>query len=134
MQTETDPWKVFDGKRYMLLTTFRADGTPVTTPMDVYRVHEGLFFVTDSRSGKAKRIRNNPHVTVCPSGIRGTPVGPTMHGRVRILSEEESARASRAFERIHPVVFRIARRRWNQQGAPIIACEVLPAHTHRLVG
>ncbi len=134
MQTETDPWKRFDGKRYMLLTTFRADGTPVTTPMDVYRVHEGLFFVTDGRSGKAKRIRYDPHVTVCPSGIRGTPIGPTMRGRVRVLSEEEAARAAKAFERIHPVVSRIARRRWKQLGAPIIICEVLPARTHRLVG
>lgn len=128
-----DPFELFDGKRYMLLTTFRADGTPVTTPMDVYRIGEGLFFVTDGRSGKAKRIRYDPVVTICPSGIRGAPTGPTVHGRVRILGEEEAATARDAFARTHPFVFRIAERRWRDRGAPLMFCEILPANTQRLV-
>src|SRR5260370_26561911 len=44
-------------ERYMLLTTFRRDGTPVATPVWVtpYDEHSVAFW-TSSGSGKAKRL------------------------------------------------------------------------------
>ena len=60
--------------RYVSLTTYRRNGTPVATP--VWHVRDGaeLFVVTEVATGKVKRIRNNSRVvvTVCegrPSSV-----------------------------------------------------------------
>ena len=59
-------------EKYVATTTFRTSGTAVPTatwivPLDAGRV--GLL--TSSASGKYKRLRNNPRVTLQPSDIRG---------------------------------------------------------------
>lgn len=60
-----------DGK-YIAFTTFKRDGTPVTSPVWVVPLDGGTFgFTTSSTSGKAKRLRNDPKVTVQPSNGRG---------------------------------------------------------------
>ena len=72
-------------EKYVSLATFRKTGAAVETatwivPLDGDRV--GLL--TSSASGKAKRLRNNPSVTLQPSDVRGrvqagtTPVTGTV--------------------------------------------------------
>jgi len=59
-------------ERYILLTTFRRDGRPVSTP--VWLVDLGgnqLGFWTSSTSGKAKRLRHTARVTLQPCNMRG---------------------------------------------------------------
>jgi len=59
-------------ERYMLLTTFRRDGTPVATPVWVTPFGENsVAFWTSSGSGKAKRLAHTQRVTVQPSDVRG---------------------------------------------------------------
>jgi uncharacterized protein len=59
-------------ERYMLLTTFRRDGTPVATPVWVTPFGDGsVAFWTSSGSGKAKRLAHTQRVTVQPSDVRG---------------------------------------------------------------
>jgi len=59
-------------ERYMLLTTFRRDGTPVATPVWVTPFGDGsVAFWTSSGSGKAKRLVHTQRVTVQPSDARG---------------------------------------------------------------
>ncbi|HUA11929.1 MAG TPA: PPOX class F420-dependent oxidoreductase [Solirubrobacteraceae bacterium] len=59
-------------ERYVLLTTFRRDGTPVATPVWVTPYGEGsIAFWTSSGSGKAKRLAHTSRVTVQPSDARG---------------------------------------------------------------
>ena len=56
----------------MLLTTFRRDGTPVSTPVWVVALDGGdVGFWTSSGSGKAKRLAHTARVTVQPSDGRG---------------------------------------------------------------
>ena len=128
-----DPFGGFAHKPFISVTTFRKDGTPVTTPVDAYHVHEALFFITDPSSGKAKRLRRNPHVLVCPCTVRGAPVGPTIHARVRRLSEEEATTALEAFVKIRPVAFRLTVARYRRGHKQMAVYEVLPSHTTRLV-
>jgi uncharacterized protein len=45
-----------------------------------------LYVWTGAQTGKAKRIRHNPAVTVAPCTARGTPTGPTLPARARIVS------------------------------------------------
>ncbi|MBT2405322.1 MULTISPECIES: PPOX class F420-dependent oxidoreductase [unclassified Streptomyces] len=75
--------------RYVSLTTFRKDGTPVATP--VWAVAEGgeLYVWTRSDSWKVKRIRNNGRVTVTACDARGrvTDGAPVLEGEARLLDE-----------------------------------------------
>ena len=59
-------------EKYLLFTTFRRDGTPVSTPVWSVALADGtLGFWTSSGSGKAKRLTRNGHVTVQPCDARG---------------------------------------------------------------
>jgi PPOX class probable F420-dependent enzyme len=59
-------------EKYVLLTTYRRDGTPVGTPVWSVPLDEGKFgFWTSSGSGKAKRLAHTARVTVQPSDARG---------------------------------------------------------------
>jgi len=57
--------------RYVSLTTYRKDGTPVATPV-WHVVDNGLLYVwTESASWKVKRLRNDPRVKVVVCDVRG---------------------------------------------------------------
>jgi uncharacterized protein len=59
-------------EKYMLLTTFKRDGKPVTTPTWVVALGDGkVGFWTSSGSGKAKRLAHTARVTVQPCDARG---------------------------------------------------------------
>ena len=54
-------------EKYISFTTFRKTGVPVSSPVWLVPLEDGRFgFWTMSTSGKAKRLRNNPSVTLQP--------------------------------------------------------------------
>jgi uncharacterized protein len=56
---------------YLALTTFRPDGTRVTTPV-WFAVDRGRLLIwTGAASGKIRRIRANPAVTIAWCSVRG---------------------------------------------------------------
>lgn len=81
------------GQRYISLATFRKSGVAVYTPIWFAEDNNRLYFMTSSRLGKYKRIRNNPEVKIAPCTMRGKITGPESAGRVRVLRAEEQARA-----------------------------------------
>jgi PPOX class probable F420-dependent enzyme len=61
-------------ERFILLTTFRRNGTPVATPVWAVALDGGrVGFWTSSGSGKAKRLAHTERVTVQPCNGRGKP-------------------------------------------------------------
>src|SRR5918995_3216695 len=88
----------------VLLTTFRRDGTPVRTPVNIAVDGDRAFIRSSDSAGKVKRIRNNPEVTIAPCTGRGRPTGPPITARARILSGQDSARAGRLLARKHPIL------------------------------
>jgi PPOX class probable F420-dependent enzyme len=59
-------------ERYILVTTYKRDGTPVSTPTWAVPLDGGrLGFWTSSGSGKAKRLARNGKVLVQPCNQRG---------------------------------------------------------------
>lgn len=61
-------------EKYVRLTTFKRDGTPVATPVWCVPLAPGQFgFYTSSTSGKAKRLAHTSKVLVQPSDGRGKP-------------------------------------------------------------
>ena len=76
--------------RYISLTTYRKDGTPVATPV-WHIVQDGLLYVwTEAASWKVKRLRQDPRVSVVPCDIRGrvAPGAPVAEGTARFLDAE----------------------------------------------
>lgn len=87
------------GQKYISLTTFRKNGTPVSTPVWFGEDGGKLYVMTRSDMGKTKRIRNNTHVKVAPCTIRGHVTGPVWEATARILPPAEHAYARQAINR-----------------------------------
>ena len=83
------------GQRYISLATFRKSGVAVYTPIWFAEDNNKLYFMTNSKTGKVKRIRNNPQVKIAPCTIRGKITGPEFPATARILPPEEFARVRR---------------------------------------
>ncbi|MGB8012722.1 MAG: PPOX class F420-dependent oxidoreductase [Terriglobales bacterium] len=83
------------GQRYISLATFRKSGVAVYTPIWFAEDGDKLYFMTNSKLGKCKRIRNNPRAKIAPCTIRGKITGPEFPATVRILPPEEFARVRR---------------------------------------
>ncbi len=89
----SNPFSILEKQQYISLTTYRKNGQAVLTPVWFAQVDHKLFVMTDKNSGKAKRIRNNPCVSVAPSNYKGTVKGPAVPGSVRVLSSDETKAA-----------------------------------------
>ncbi len=83
------------GQRYISLATFRKSGVAVHTPIWFAEDNNKLYFMTSGKTGKYKRIRNNPQVKIAPCTIRGKITGPEFPATVRILPAEEFPRVRR---------------------------------------
>ena len=89
-----------------LLTTYRRDGTPVSTPVSIVVEGDHAYFRTWDTTWKLKRIRNNPEVEVAPSTALGKPTGPALRARARILEGREATHAAKLLSRKHPFLHR----------------------------
>ncbi|MEV1330925.1 PPOX class F420-dependent oxidoreductase [Micromonospora costi] len=97
-------WAPYVRQKTVALTTYRRDGTPVSTPVSI-AVSGGRAYVRSyERAWKTRRIRNNPAVTVAASTGRGTPTGPALQATARRLSGQEYAQARRALRRKYPLL------------------------------
>ncbi len=60
-----------DSARYVALTTFKKDGTPIATPVWITGSNGIYAFTTGDNAWKSKRLNNNPEVAVQVSDFRG---------------------------------------------------------------
>jgi uncharacterized protein len=81
--------------KYLSLTTYRRDGTPVSTPVWFVEEEGRLFVTTAADSYKAKRLRRNPAAMVAPCTARGVPKGDAIPVQVRFLAPDPHARVDR---------------------------------------
>jgi uncharacterized protein len=84
------------GQKYISLATFRKSGVAVYTPIWFAEDDGKLYFMTNSKLGKVKRLRNNPKVKIAPCTIRGKITGPEFAASARLLAREEAPRVRRA--------------------------------------
>jgi uncharacterized protein len=87
-------------ERYISLTTFKRDDSPVSTPVWVVS-DDGrrLLVKTGAGTGKVKRLRRDPSVRVFASDGMGKPRGEPIEGRATILDDSEGARLQELFRR-----------------------------------
>ncbi|MER5883045.1 PPOX class F420-dependent oxidoreductase [Streptomyces sp. NPDC001941] len=77
--------------RYVSLTTFRKDGTPVATPVWYATEGDELLVWTRTDSWKVKRLRRDTRVVVSPCNVKGdVPQGAVRaEGTARLLDDAE---------------------------------------------
>ena len=81
-------------EKYLLLTTFKRDGSPVATPVWSVPLDDGnIGFWTSSGSGKAKRLAHTTRVTVQPCDARGNVTDGTSptDATARLVSGDDMA-------------------------------------------
>jgi uncharacterized protein len=94
--------------RHIALKTFRKSGVGVATPVWSAALGGGLMVITSGRSGKVKRIANDPRVEVCVSDMRGRTRGDWIEAQARIVEEPEKIQlAVRALRKKYGLLFRL---------------------------
>lgn len=128
-----DPFAALRGSRYASLATYRKSGAGVPTPVWFARPSDGpgdrLYVVTGRHTGKAKRIRNDPRVTLRPCDFRGKPSGGGVRALARLVDDEGvSALADRALREKYGWQYRAFLRVEALRGAAddMVFLELLP--------
>jgi PPOX class probable F420-dependent enzyme len=93
--------------KYLLITSYRKNGTGVATPVWVFRDGENLGVWTVADSWKVKRIRNRADVLVGPCDVRGNPTGDPVPATAELLDPAASAHYRRLLGRKYGIAGRL---------------------------
>lgn len=123
-------WETVGRADYVLFTSFRKDGSTVSTPVWIAPSDGKLYFFSDTDAYKVKRVRRNSSVTLQPCSIRGTATegAPVVEGTAVVLDFADGPRVRKILNRKYWLLGRI-----SQIGAKIargseasIAIEISP--------
>ena len=90
--------------RYLLLTTFKQKGTPVSAAVQGIADGDRAYFRVRRQSGTARRLRHTDGVHVAPCGAQGLwSYGPPLDAAARPLAGEEARRIAAQLARKYPV-------------------------------
>ena len=81
--------------KYLSLTTYRRDGSPVATPVWFVEDDGRLFAITAADSYKAKRLRRSPAAMVAPCTMSGKLKDEPVPAVVEFLPRAEWGRVDR---------------------------------------
>lgn len=95
--------------RYMLLTTFKADGgAPMNVAVRVTVDGDRAYFRIRNGSGASKRLARTGRVQVAPCTVLGLcSFGPPFNATARLLAGEQARAAARKLTGTHPVRHRV---------------------------
>ncbi|WP_433621270.1 PPOX class F420-dependent oxidoreductase [Nocardia sp. CA-120079] len=114
---------------YVLLTTFRKDGTPVGTAVWAAEDDGKLYVWTETNSWKVKRLRKNPAVTLQPCNPSGKPRGEVIEGTGRVLDAADTERVRKLIKKkywlLGPILVTASSIRRGKSGT--IGLEITPA-------
>ena len=79
-------------KQYINLETFRKNDNGVKTPV-WFVLDRTIYVITRSKTGKVKRLKNNPKVRICPCSFIGTPKGKWLSGSATRIEGNEAEKA-----------------------------------------
>ncbi|GAA0693479.1 PPOX class F420-dependent oxidoreductase [Streptomyces cellulosae] len=97
----------FGAGKYLLLTSYRKNGTPVATPVWVVRDGDALGVWTAADSWKVKRIRARGDVLVGPCDLRGNPTGDQVPATAEICDADTTARYRQLIARKYGLMGRL---------------------------
>jgi uncharacterized protein len=92
-----------ESARYLLLTTFKPEGTPVAVPVRVVVDGDRAYFGVRDGSGTTKRLRRTDWVQVVRSTRLGmASFGPRVNATARLLAGAEASQAAGRLARKRP--------------------------------
>ncbi len=83
-----------------------------------------LYMRTPAASAKVKRIRNNPHVRVVPSDVRGNPRGDWIGGEARLIEADEAEWVNQLIRRKYGLLKRLIDIRARLKGTKAVVIAV----------
>lgn len=101
--------KILEGHKYILLTSFRKDGTGVPTPIWFAFPDEKIYFYTNSKAWKIKRIQNTPKVEICPCTSKGEVLGDSFEAEAKRLDGQDAEMARKHLTKKYGMTFRLIR-------------------------
>jgi len=93
--------------KYVLLTTFRKDGSPVGTAVWAAPDGDRLLVWTEADAYKVRRVRRDPRLTLAICDARGNPRSEAVPGTAVILDAEGSAHARSVIARKYGLLGRL---------------------------
>ena len=105
-QPADQAWAQVGRASYVSFTSYRKNGSPVSTPVWIAPDGDDLYFFSDTDAFKVKRIRNNPAVTLQPCDVRGRVKdgAPLVTGVAEVLDHADSPRVRRIVNRKYRVL------------------------------
>ena len=101
--TATDERRDLLAAKTLALTSYRRDGSAVTTPVWFHEEPDGALVVTGARTAhRHARIRRDQRVAVAPCTARGTVTGATLTGTAEVLGADELGDVLAAKKRRYP--------------------------------
>ncbi|QIJ66194.1 PPOX class F420-dependent oxidoreductase [Streptomyces sp. JB150] len=127
---ETPTARLGAGK-YLLITSYRRNGTGVGTPVWVVEDEGALGVWTAADSWKVKRIRANPSVRIAPCDVRGNPTGDAVEATAEIVDAATTARYRGLIARKYGVLGRLTLlgSRLRRGTAGTVGIRVIPVRT-----
>jgi uncharacterized protein len=92
MSSSPSNWiSMLSGHAYINLETYRRNGQAVATPVwfTIDDNNDMIYVVTRTKTGKVKRLRNNPKVRIVPCGMRGQPKGEWLNGKATFATQQQ---------------------------------------------
>jgi PPOX class probable F420-dependent enzyme len=75
--------------QYVALTTYRRDGTPVTTPVWAAAEGSSLYLFSNAAAGKVKRLRNSSRAAIAPCTAIGKVTGTQLPAEAFNLNSDQ---------------------------------------------
>jgi uncharacterized protein len=79
--------KELASESFVSITTFKRDGTPVSTPVWVAGENGNLLVISEADTWKVKRIRRDGHVRIAPCSARGAIRGEPVEAEATIEAD-----------------------------------------------
>ena len=123
-QMGADSFAQFSKQSYVNLETYRKTGQAVRTPLWFVEDHGVLYMRTPAASAKVKRIRNNAHVRVVPSDVRGNPLGTWLEGEAHLIDANDAGWVNELIKRKYGLLKRLIDIRSRLKGTKTVVIAV----------
>ena|SRR2546427_1564536 len=106
---EIPAFSQFTGARYLVIESYKKDGTAVKTPVWFVANNGTLYVRTDNDTGKVKRIRRNSQIRVAPCNARGTPKSSWVDANAEVADGAEAEEAYLLLKKKYGLQYRAVR-------------------------
>ena len=119
-----DQLEQFSGRRYIAVESYKKDGSPKVTAVQSIEDSGLVWFRTDPRTWKVKRIKRDPHVRIALSDRNGNPTGAWVEGEAHLVEGEGRDRIQKVFRKEYgaigsAIVDRVAKMRGERLTAVV---------------